>query len=132
MVKLANNLMSVTAMAIGCEVFVLGARAGVDPKVMLEVINASSGRSAATMEKFPRHILPRTFDFGFSTALSHKDARLCLDEAEALGVPMLIGNAVAQVLTMTKTAFGPEADFTNMLRTFEQMAGVEVGRVPSE
>jgi 3-hydroxyisobutyrate dehydrogenase-like beta-hydroxyacid dehydrogenase len=129
MVKLANNLMSVTAIAIGCEAFVLGARAGVDPKAMLDVINASSGRSGATQDKFPKHILPRTFDFGFSTALSHKDTRLCLDEAEALGVPMMIGSAVAQVLTMTKTAFGPEADFTNMLRTFEQLAGVEVQRV---
>ena len=129
MVKLTNNLMSVTAIAIGCEAFVLGARAGVDPKAMLDVINASSGRSGATQDKFPKHILPRTFDFGFSTALSHKDTRLCLDEAEALGVPMIIGSAVAQILTMTKTAFGPEADFTNMLRTFEQLAGVEVQRV---
>lgn len=129
MVKLANNLMSVAAMAVGCEAFVLGARAGVDPQAMLDVINASSGRSGATLDKFPRHILPRTFDFGFSTALSHKDARLCLDEADALGVPMIIGSAVRQVLTMTKTAFGPEADFTNMLRIYEQMAGVEVPRV---
>jgi len=126
MVKVANNLMSVACMAVSCEMLVLGARAGVDPKVMVEVINVSSGRNGAMQDKVPRHILPRTFDFGFSTALSHKDARLCLDEAEALGVPMIIGNAAGQVLTMTKAEFGPEADFTNMIRLFEQWAGVEV------
>lgn len=130
MVKLANNLMSVAAMAIGCEAFVLAARAGVDPQAMLDVVNASSGRSGATLDKFPRHMLPRTFDFGFTTALSQKDTRLCLDEAEAYGVPMMMGNVVAQVLTMTKQAFGAEADFTNMLRIFERNAGVEVARVP--
>ena len=125
-VKVANNLMSVACMAVSCEMLVLAVRAGVDPKVMVEVINVSSGRNGAMQDKVPRHILPRTFDFGFSTALSYKDARLCLDEAEALGVPLLIGNAARQVLTMSKAAFGPDADFTNMIRLYEQWAGVEV------
>jgi 3-hydroxyisobutyrate dehydrogenase-like beta-hydroxyacid dehydrogenase len=128
-VKLANNVMSVTAMAICCEALVLGARAGVDPKVMMEVINISSGRSAASQDKVPKHILSRTFDFGFSTALSQKDTKLCLDEAEALGVPMIVGNAARQVLAMTRAVCGPDADFTNMIRVFEQLAGVEVPRV---
>lgn len=128
-VKLANNVMSVAAMAVCCEALVLGARAGVDPKVMMDVINVSSGRSGASQDKIPRHILPRTFDFGFSTALSQKDTRLCLDEAEALGVPMIVGNAARQVLAMTRATFGPEADFTNMIRVFEHFAGVEVPRV---
>jgi len=131
MVKVANNLMSVACMAVSCEMLVLGARAGVDPEVMVEVINVSSGRNGAMQDKVPRHILPRTFDFGFSTALSHKDARLCLDEAEALGVPLIMGNAARQVLTMTKAEFGPEADFTNMIRLFEQWAGVEVRAAPT-
>ena len=130
MVKVANNLMSVACMAVSCEMLVLGARAGVDPKVMMEVINISSGRNGAMQDKVPRHILPRTFDFGFSTALSHKDAGLCLDEAERLGVPLIMGNAARQVLTMTKAQFGPEADFTNMIRLFEHWAGVEVKTVP--
>lgn len=131
MVKVANNLMSVTCMAVSCEMLVLGARAGVDPKVMMEVINVSSGRNGAMQDKVPRHILPRTFDFGFSTALSHKDAGLCLDEAERLGVPLIVGSAARQVLTMTKAEFGPDADFTNMIRLFEHWAGVEV-RVAAE
>ena len=126
MIKVANNLMSVACMAVSCEMLVLGVRAGVDPNIMVEVINVSSGRNAAMQDKVPRHILPRTFDFGFSTALSHKDAGLCLDEAEALGVPLIMGTAARQILTMTKAEFGPDADFTNMIRLFEQWAGVEV------
>jgi 3-hydroxyisobutyrate dehydrogenase-like beta-hydroxyacid dehydrogenase len=129
-VKLANNLMSVTCMAVSCEMLVLGARAGVDPKIMVDVIGVSSGRNGALQDKIPRHILTRTFDFGFSTALSHKDAGLCLSEAEALGVPLIVGTAARQVLTMTKAQFGADADFTNMVRLFEQWAGVEVKATP--
>jgi 3-hydroxyisobutyrate dehydrogenase-like beta-hydroxyacid dehydrogenase len=125
MIKVANNLASVACMAISCEMLVLGAKAGVDPQTMMEIISVSSGRSGAMQDKVPKHILPRTFDFGFSNALSYKDARLCLDEAEHLGVPLFIGNAVGQVLNMSKAQFGPDADFTNMIRLFEGWAGVE-------
>ena len=128
-IKLANNTLSVAAMAACCEALVLGARAGVDPATMMAVINESSGRSNASQEKVPRHILPRSFDFGFATGLSQKDLRLCLDEAEAMGVSMLIGSTARQVLGMTHAAFGAEADFTNMLRVFERLAGVEVPAV---
>lgn len=125
--KLANNLMSAAALAVGCEALVMGARAGLDPNLMMEVINVSSGRSGASQDKIPKHIITRTFDFGFSTGLSHKDTRLCVEEAEALGVPMIMGSAVRQVLAMTKQTFGADADFTNMVRVFEQWAHVEVG-----
>jgi 3-hydroxyisobutyrate dehydrogenase-like beta-hydroxyacid dehydrogenase len=125
-VKLANNLMSAAALAVSCEALVMGAKAGVDPQVMIDVISVSSGRNAALTDKVPKHILTRGFDFGFSTGLSHKDTRLCVEEAEAMGLPMIMGAAVRQVLTMTKSAYGAQADFTNMIRLFEEWAGVEV------
>lgn len=71
-VKLANNLLVAAAMTITAEALVMGAKAGVDPKVMCEVINASSGRNTATADKFPRAVLTGTFDFGFSTGLLYK------------------------------------------------------------
>ena len=80
----------------------MGVKAGLDPKVMIDVINAGSGRNSATQDKFPRAVLPGTFDFGFATGLSYKDVRLCVDEAEALGVPMVVGAAVRQMLAVTK------------------------------
>jgi 3-hydroxyisobutyrate dehydrogenase-like beta-hydroxyacid dehydrogenase len=101
-VKLANNLMSAASLAIAAEALAMGAKAGVDPAVMLEILNASSGRNSATQDKIPRHVLNRKFDFGFANALSFKDVRLCLDEAEALGVPMVVGAAVRQMLSITQ------------------------------
>ncbi|MET1029297.1 MAG: NAD(P)-dependent oxidoreductase [Dongiaceae bacterium] len=124
--KLANNLLAAAAIAVSSEAMVMGVKAGIEPQVMLDVINASSGRNSATEDKFPKSILPRTFDFGFATGLSFKDVRLCLEEAEALGVPMIVGSAVRQMLSVTNQLFGPESDFTSMVKTVEQWAKVEV------
>jgi 3-hydroxyisobutyrate dehydrogenase-like beta-hydroxyacid dehydrogenase len=126
-VKLANNLMSAASLAIAAEALAMGAKAGVDPAVMLEVLNASSGRNSATQDKIPRHVLNRRFDFGFANALSFKDVRLCLDEAEALGVPMVVGAAVRQMLSITHNVCGPDADCTEMVRVVEQWAGCTIG-----
>ncbi len=124
--KLANNLLSATALAITSEAMVIGAKAGLDPRVMLDVINAGSGRNSATQDKFPRCVLPRSFDFGFPNGLLYKDVKLCLDEGEALGVPMLVGNAVAQLLAVAKVSQGANADISTIVRCVEEWAGVEV------
>ena len=126
MMKLANNLLSATAMAISCEAMVMGVKAGLDPKVMVDVINAGSGRNSATQEKFPRSILPRTFDYGFATGLMYKDVKLCLEEAQALGVPMWVASAVQQLWLVAERKLGPESDFTRVIEVLEQWAGVEV------
>ena len=124
--KLANNLLAAAAIALSSEAMVMGVKAGLDPKVMLEVLNTSTGRNSATQDKFPRSILPGTFDFGFATALSYKDVKLCIDEAEAMGVPMVCGAAVRQMLAVTNAMYGPDSDFTSMCRVVESWAGVEV------
>jgi 3-hydroxyisobutyrate dehydrogenase-like beta-hydroxyacid dehydrogenase len=125
--KLVNNLLAACSLAVTCEGMVMGVKAGLDPKVMIDVLNVSSGRSSATQDKFPRAVLPRSFDFGFATGLSHKDVRLCLEEADALGVPMVVGSAVRQILAITSARHGPDSDFTSMVKTIEEWAGVEVG-----
>jgi len=124
--KLINNLLSVVALAATCEGMTLGVKAGLDPQLMLDVFNASSARNSATTDKFPRAVLPRSFDFGFTTELSNKDLRLCLEEADALGVPMLVGSAARTLMSITQASFGAHADFTSMVRVVEQWAGVEV------
>ncbi len=124
--KLANNLLAAAALAVTSEAMVMGVKAGLDPKVMVEVINAGSGRNSASQDKFPRAILPGTFDFGFHTGLSYKDVRLCIDEAETLGVPMVIGAAVREMLAVTNAMYGAESDFTSICRVLESWAGVEV------
>jgi 3-hydroxyisobutyrate dehydrogenase-like beta-hydroxyacid dehydrogenase len=125
--KVINNLMSATALAITSEAMVMGAKAGLDAATMLDVINAGSGRNTASADKFPRCVVNRRFDFGFTTGLLYKDVKLCLDEGEALGVPMLVGNAVRQLLGVGKANEGPNSDITTLVRSVEQWAGVEVG-----
>jgi 3-hydroxyisobutyrate dehydrogenase len=124
--KLANNLLAAAAIAVSSEAMVMGVKAGLDPRVMLEVLNAGTGRNSATQDKFPRSILPGTFDFGFATGLSYKDVRLCIDEAESLGVPMVVGAAVRQMLAVTNAMYGADSDFTSMCKVVESWAGVEV------
>ncbi len=123
--KLANNLMAACHIAITSEGMAMGIKAGLDPKLMIDVLNVSSGRSAATQDKWPRSVLPRTFDFGFTTALSFKDVRLCLEEAEAMGVPMVVGSAVRQILSITNQMYGPDSDFTSIARVTESWAKVD-------
>ena len=123
--KLANNLMAACHIAITAEGMAMGIKAGLDPKLMIDVLNVSSGRSAATQDKWPRSVLPRTFDFGFTTALSFKDVRLCLEEAEAMGVPMVVGSAVRQILSITNQLYGPDSDFTSIAKVTESWAKVD-------
>jgi 3-hydroxyisobutyrate dehydrogenase-like beta-hydroxyacid dehydrogenase len=104
----------------------MGVKAGLDPSVLIDIINAGSGRNSATQDKFPRSILPGTFDFGFATGLSYKDVRLCVDEAEALGVPMVVGAAVREMLAVTNARFGADSDFTSIARVIEEWAGVQI------
>lgn len=124
--KLVNNLLAAAALVISSEGMAMGVKAGLDPKILLDIINVSSGRNSATQDKFPRSVLPGTFDFGFATALSYKDVRLCLDEAEAMGVPMIMGAVVRQVLALTQAKYGPNSDFTSIARLSEEWAGVEI------
>ena len=124
--KLANNLLSATAMAISSEAIVMGVKAGLDPQVMVDVINSGSGRNTATQDKFPRSVLPRTFDYGFATGLMYKDVKLCLEEAEALGVQMWVGAAVRQIWQFANAELGPASDFTAIVQCIEEWAGVEV------
>jgi 3-hydroxyisobutyrate dehydrogenase-like beta-hydroxyacid dehydrogenase len=124
--KLANNLLAASAIVLTSEAVVMGVKAGLDAKVLIDIINAGSGRNSASQDKFPKAILPRTFDFGFATGLSYKDVRLCLEESEALGVPMVAGAAVRQMLAITNAKFGADSDFTSIAKVVEEWAGVEI------
>ena len=126
--KVINNLLSATAITITAEAMVMGVKAGLDPTTMLDVINAGSGRNTATADKFPRCVVTRRFDFGFTTGLLYKDIKLCLDEAEALSTPMIVGNAVRQVMAIGKAEMGPDADITEFVKPLERIAGVQVGK----
>jgi 3-hydroxyisobutyrate dehydrogenase-like beta-hydroxyacid dehydrogenase len=128
--KLVNNLLGVCAIAITAEGMTIGVKAGLDPARMVEVLNVSSGRSSATLDKWPRAVLPRTFDFGFASGLCLKDVRLCLAAARALGVPLGVGTAVCELLERTVRTFGEDSDFTAMTKIVESGAGLDPERPP--
>jgi len=125
--KLANNLLSATAVVATSEAVVMGVKAGLDPAVMIDVINAGSGMNTASRDKFPRSILPRTFDFGFATWLMVKDVWLCLEEAKSLGLSMEVAEAVGRLWEVVIREMGGESDFTSAIQPIEQAAGVVVG-----
>jgi 3-hydroxyisobutyrate dehydrogenase len=124
--KLVNNLIAATTLAATAEVMAMGVKAGLDAQVMIDVLNAGSGATHASRDKFPRAVLPRTFDYGFATHLMVKDVRLYLDEAKALGLPTHMADAVAQLWETTLAAEGPESDFTSIVKPIEAAAGVVI------
>jgi hypothetical protein len=126
--KLANNFLSATAMAATSEAVAMGVKAGLDPAVMIDVINAGSGRTTASDGKFPQAILPRTFNYGFATALMLKDVRLCVEQAKSLDVPNSVMSAVLDQWETTNKEFGGDSDFTAIVKMVEQRAGVIVGK----
>jgi 2-hydroxy-3-oxopropionate reductase len=124
--KVINNLVSVTALAVTSEALVMGVKAGLDPDIMVQVINSGSGRSNSSEDKIPKYVLSRSFDFGFALGLSAKDARLCLAESEAIGAPLRVGSAVRDLLDDALARLGEQADMTEIVRLAEEAAGVEV------
>jgi len=128
--KLANNFLSATAMVATSEAVVMGVKSGLDPKVMIDVINSGSGQNTASRDKFPRAILPRSFDFGFATGLMVKDVRLCLDEMKSLGLKMEVAEAVGKLWEVVIRDMGADSDFTAAIQPIEKAAGVVVGGTP--
>jgi 3-hydroxyisobutyrate dehydrogenase-like beta-hydroxyacid dehydrogenase len=126
--KLVNNLLGATAIAVTAEGMTMGIKAGLDPARMIEVLNQSTGINSATRDKWPKSVLPRSFDFGFAAALSHKDMRLCVDEAAARGVRLHIGTYVRDLLKRVLEDIGQDADFTAMAKVVEADAGLDPDR----
>ena len=111
--KLANNFLAALALSATSEAVAFGVAAGLDMKVMLDVLNESSGRNSATEDKFPRQVLPGTYRHGFSNTLMHKDQRLYLQAVAARGCPAEIARVNAAVWERFAAA-EPGADFTRI------------------
>jgi 3-hydroxyisobutyrate dehydrogenase-like beta-hydroxyacid dehydrogenase len=127
--KLLNNMLSFSAFVASCEAFAIGVKAGLDPDVMVEVINAGTGRNSATTHKFPNNILPRTFDYGAKMMISFKDISLCLDEAQRLGVPLWLAPVIKQVIGFAISQDGDSNDVSTLVKHYEKWCGIEIAGV---
>jgi len=113
-------------LAISAEGATMAVKAGLDPDTVVDVLNAGSGRSSATLDKYPRQILTGTFDAGFAIGLMLKDVRLCLEQAGALGLDLPACRAVATVWEHAADEIGEKEDFTRVVQIAERGAGVTV------
>jgi 3-hydroxyisobutyrate dehydrogenase-like beta-hydroxyacid dehydrogenase len=109
--KLLNNFLSATALAATSEAVIFGLRNGLAMESILEVVNASSGRSMATVDKFPNHVVTGKFASGFHNTLMNKDVSLYLNEATLAHCDGPMGALVADIWRRFSEDM-PACDFT--------------------
>lgn len=126
MMKVINNTVSASCLTASCEGLALGAKVGLDPQAMIDVLNASTARNTHTEDKLPRCVLSGRFDFGFALALMLKDVRLCLAAAQDEAVTMMLATMTQQLLALQISLGGDQQDITEIMRLVEGWAGVTV------
>lgn len=122
--KALNNLLAATILAATAEVFAVGKKYGLDPATMQNVINSSSGGSFMTDVLWPKAVLPRTWDFGFTLQLMEKDVRVAMSLIEATGVPTTLAETNAGVWARALEQAPPGADMSQVALQMEQAAGL--------
>ena len=125
--KLANNFLSATAMVATSEAVVMGVKAGLDPAVMVDVINAGSGMNAANRDNFRAPCCRARSILALPPGLMVKDVRLALEEMKSLGLSMEVAEAVGRLWEVIIRDQGAESDFTAAIKPIEKAAGVVVG-----
>lgn len=121
--KLTNNILSAVSLAASLEAFVMGAKGGLDPEVMTEAINRGSGRSSATLDKIPRSVLNRAFDYGAPMHILAKDVDLAIEQGETLGVPMWVCQAARLMFKHAMFQGMAQKDITELVKVIEGGAG---------
>jgi 3-hydroxyisobutyrate dehydrogenase-like beta-hydroxyacid dehydrogenase len=125
--KLVNNVISAGNLAVACEAMLLGRKSGLDPAVMLEIINNGSGQSNATLTRIPAQILTRKFGQGAGLCLATTILEMAGAEARLRDVPMPLAEAIIASFQKAATHEGDTADVTRIIRPMERAAGVTLG-----
>jgi 3-hydroxyisobutyrate dehydrogenase-like beta-hydroxyacid dehydrogenase len=124
--KLVNNMLIQTSTVAIAEAFVMGAKAGLDPKVMYDVIKVSTGASFALDFRVPR-FLSGDFTPGGTVDISFKDQELETAFAKALGVPLFMATVSQQIYQMARAQGLNKQDGASVVKLYEEMAGVKLG-----
>jgi 3-hydroxyisobutyrate dehydrogenase len=124
--KALNNLGSAGCFLLTLEILLIGQRFGLDPQLMTEILNVSTGRNNATDKKIIPHVLSRRFDSGFALALMSKDLTTALGLAEATATPTILGAPTLDAVRQALAALGAEADHTALARWLEDRVGTEL------
>jgi 3-hydroxyisobutyrate dehydrogenase len=124
-VKLVNNVMSMGNMLVAAEVFVLGVKAGMDPRTLFEILRTSAGRSYHFEKRLP-NILARNFAPGFTVDLARKDLGLAVDMARSHDVPVPATSLLHQLYNASSALGDGKNDFAAIVKLFESWARIEV------
>ena len=128
--KALNNLASAGAFLLTLEVLLIGQRCGLDPQLMTEILNVSTGRNNSTDKKIIPHVLSRRFDSGFALALMTKDLSTALTLAERTDTPTILGAPTLEAARAALAALGAGADHTALARWLEDRVGEELRPAP--
>jgi 3-hydroxyisobutyrate dehydrogenase len=127
--KALNNLVSAAGLIAAAEALLVGHRFGLEPTVMIDILNASTGRNNSTENKFKQHILSRAFNSGFSLDLMVKDLTTAVELARETRTPAIFSAACRELWAAALSRLENEADHTAVVRWFEEMAETELGGV---
>ena len=119
--KALNNYVSAAGLAAAAEALLVGRRFGLDPVIMTDVLNASTGRNNSTENKLKQHILSGTFASGFSLDLMAKDLATAVELAKDLGVPMPLAERCVRLWKEASAELGLGVDHTEIYRYLEQL-----------
>jgi len=125
--KAINNAIAAATLAVTAEGLVMGERFGIDPATLLEVINASTGRSGVSESVFKTQIVSRRFAQGFALALMAKDVGLADGLRDGLGLDLPVLAATKRNWDAARDALGAGADFTSYFIHVERSNGIKEG-----
>ncbi len=125
--KALNNLVSAGGFLIGIEALLIGSRFGLDPAMMVDVLNASTGMTNSSQKKFKQFVLSREFNAGFGLDLMVKDLGIAMGVARETGTPAPVAALVREMWAAAQAALGPGQDHTAMAKLSERLAGSELG-----
>jgi 3-hydroxyisobutyrate dehydrogenase len=121
--KALNNLLSAATLIATSEAVEAGRRFGLDPAVMIDAFNTSSGRSYSTEHKFPDFVLPGTYDDGFNINLMVKDIGCALDLAEATGAPSTVTEVIVEQWRKAAEDLPKDTDHTSIAKWIHEARG---------
>ena len=125
--KALNNLVSAGGFLIGIEALLIGQRFGLDPAVMVDVLNAATGMNNSTQKKFRQFVLSRKFDSGFTMGLLVKDLSISLQLGRETDTPAPLSALTRELAAAAQAMFGSDADHTEMAKLCERLAGTQLG-----
>lgn len=125
--KALNNLLSATGLMIAVEAVEAGRRFGIDPHVLLELLNVSTGMNHATQTKIERYVLSDTFDSGFRAQLMLKDLRLARALCEELGLGTALAGCIVEEWSAACEHLAPDADQTEIAKVTAMTAIADEG-----